>query len=325
MTGPGALSVVMPLYNKRDYVRASVMSVLAQTFTDFELIVVDDGSTDGGAAALADIDDPRLSVIAQANAGVALARNRGIAAARHPWVALLDADDLWTPDHLAEIAAIIAARPDAGMVSTGIQLVRNAADVRSPPPRPVTVAEIDYLAAATRDVHVVTSSSVALRKAAVLEIGGFRDYRPGEDIDCWVRLALDRPVVHSSRVTAFYLRNTGGAMDGWMTPKRGAKIRQIDSLAAFGGTVRTLHEALATGGYEHRRRSAEAYMDARIIANVHKSLTWGDAGGARQRLRFVHDKASRAYRFYRLLSVLPGAVIPPGLAAIRRARRWLRR
>src|SRR5216684_3247446 len=104
-------SIVIPLYNKHSYIRRAVNSVLAQSFRDFELIVVDDGSSESSHEMLADITDPRMRLIRQDNAGGGAARNRGIEEARAHWIAFLDADDMWLPGHIDELAALIRSHP----------------------------------------------------------------------------------------------------------------------------------------------------------------------------------------------------------------------
>ena len=109
------ISVVIPLYNKQLEIGAAVRSVLAQTRPPQEIIVVDDGSTDGGAEVVCAIGSPLVRLVRQSNAGVCAARNRGIAESTGEYIALLDADDAWEPGFLAEIAAMIREFPGCGL------------------------------------------------------------------------------------------------------------------------------------------------------------------------------------------------------------------
>ena len=95
-------SVVIPLYNKQDCIRNTVQSVLNQTFPDFEINIVDDGSTDRSLESARQFDDPRIRVFSKPNGGVSSARNYGIRQSRKKYIAFLDADDLWYPDYLSE-------------------------------------------------------------------------------------------------------------------------------------------------------------------------------------------------------------------------------
>ena len=108
-----AVSIAIPLYNKAPFIADTVRSALAQSFTDHEIVVVDDGSTDGGADTLRQFDDPRLKIIRQPNAGVATARTRALREGQGRYVAFLDADDLWHPDHLHHLMAMADRFPQA--------------------------------------------------------------------------------------------------------------------------------------------------------------------------------------------------------------------
>ncbi len=108
------VSVIMPTYNYGRYVADAIESIQAQTFGNFEIVVVDDGSTDDTAAILARLAEPRLKVIRQERAGTASARNRGLEAARGEFITWLDADDLWKPTFLERHLAVLEAEPEVG-------------------------------------------------------------------------------------------------------------------------------------------------------------------------------------------------------------------
>lgn len=107
-------SVVVPLYNKAPTIERTLRSVLAQTFQEFEIVVVDDGSTDRGPEIVQGLGDPRIRLVSQPNQGVSVARNRAISESTRPWIALLDGDDEWRPEFLETIRQAIASMPGAG-------------------------------------------------------------------------------------------------------------------------------------------------------------------------------------------------------------------
>lgn len=118
-------SVVIPLYNKQAYIADTLRTVFAQTYADFEVVVVDDGSTDDSAATVLAHSDARLRLIRQPNAGVSAARNRGVAEARGSIIAFLDADDRWEPHHLETLADLVKLYPRCGAFATSYAIVKN--------------------------------------------------------------------------------------------------------------------------------------------------------------------------------------------------------
>jgi glycosyltransferase involved in cell wall biosynthesis len=185
-------SVVIPMYNKGAYIEECLTSVLGQGPLVDDVIVVDDGSTDDGAAIVADCFGGRVTLVRQQNAGVSVARNRGIAAARHDLVCLLDADDRWEPGFAGEMRALADAHPRCVFFGCAFR-VDDAAlgSLDAPPGVPADFAgELPFFEAFARSSGIICSSSVCVRRDAVLGIGGFPEGKiSGEDIETWLRLA----------------------------------------------------------------------------------------------------------------------------------------
>ncbi len=201
-------SVVIPLYNKEKYIARAIESVLAQTHTDFELIVIDDGSTDGGAAAAEAYADARLRVIRQNNAGVSAARNTGIAAACCDYIGFLDADDAWMPGFLSSMQQLIETFPGAGAYSCCFDSVEKDGSRRSHHARESELQSSrcalinDYFESAMRS-YLITSSSVIIPKQVFQKVGAFNPaIRRGEDRDMWRRIALEYPMAYLNEAQA---------------------------------------------------------------------------------------------------------------------------
>ena len=203
------ITVIIPLYNKEASIATALRGVLAQTYQDFEVVVVDDGSTDGGAAVVETFDDPRIRLIRQANAGVSAARNRGIAEARGEHVAFLDADDEWMPEFLEEIAALIAEYPECRARATNY--IFNSNGVKSPTIlRRMPFAEgrgvlTNYFEVASCSHPPMWTSAVCIERALLQEIGGFPvGIKSGEDLLVWARTAVRTQWAYSMRALAQY-------------------------------------------------------------------------------------------------------------------------
>lgn len=192
MTAPTPLiSVVMPVWNAGAYLAPAIDSILGQSFGDFELIAVDDGSTDGSAAVLAAAAarDARVRVIAQENAGVAAALNAGIAAARGTYVARMDADDIARPDRFALQIARLKADPD--LVALGGQILLIDPEGRALRQLVLPTAH-DAIDAKHLGAHGMgmCHPTAMIRTAALRQVGGYDAAHPGaEDIDLWLKLA----------------------------------------------------------------------------------------------------------------------------------------
>lgn len=205
------ISIVIPLWNKAPYVRRCLDSVLAQTYGDFEAVVVDDGSTDDGPDQVAAIGDGRIRLIRQSNGGVAVARNRGVAEARGEWVAFLDADDEWTPDHLATLADLMARYPQCGMVSASYQLHHDATGRRWQPrfdalpfsgPDGVMTNYYEVASGANAPVNMNT---FAVRRDVFQRCGGFPvGVESGEDTWFEARCCAETDLAYSLRPTSVY-------------------------------------------------------------------------------------------------------------------------
>ena len=188
-----SIGVVIPLHNKRNYVRRAIDSVLAQTHRDLTLTVVDDGSTDGSAACVEQIADPRIRLLRTACHGPGAARNIGMSVTNTEWIGLLDADDQWKPTFLAKTAAVAMRVPGIVAVFTNA-LVPGA--VRKRFPERSGLIE-DYHAARMSSGIAMSSSSILLRKAPFVSMGGFReDYRYAEDTEAWFRLSCEGPTYY---------------------------------------------------------------------------------------------------------------------------------
>jgi len=181
------VSVVVPSYNSAAYLPATLASVTGQTYRDWEVVLVDDGSADGPAGVAKRIIPPgRLTLVRQARRGPAAARNRGVQVARGELIAFLDSDDLWRPDKLAVQTDWLDAHPAVGLVAAHNDCCTEAG-------RPSPGGFFGFGRQSPMEgllgMHVFLPCSVMIRRGAFLDAGGFREeWASGEDWELWVRL-----------------------------------------------------------------------------------------------------------------------------------------
>lgn len=206
------ISVIIPLFNKKPYINRAVQSIASQIYKPKEVIIIDDGSTDGGSEIILQQDSSiGIKVFRQANKGVSAARNMGVSLAQGDFVAFLDADDEWREDHLATLATLVDKFPDAGAWCTSYVMIEPNNRIHSPkyyffPKFPyVGLIPHYFLAAAMGKEPPVNSSCVMIKKQGFQMIGFFLENKWwAEDMEFWARIALSYPIAFSSAPTSIW-------------------------------------------------------------------------------------------------------------------------
>jgi glycosyltransferase involved in cell wall biosynthesis len=234
------VSVMIPNYNRPLLLQDAVESVLAQSFQDLEILVVDDGSTEDIPAALAQFGD-RVRYIRKENAGPAVARNFGLEHVTGEYVAFLDNDDLWLPRKLERQVEVLQRRPEVGMVSCQAFVMDDAARVLARPPQGCdrVSPEVSLEELSEQNAIVGGGSSEMVRTQALQDIGGFNTaIRFVEDWDCWLRLARQWKLWMVPEALSYYRLNSQGQRNHAPTPA------QADAVHA--NILRVLEQAFAS-------------------------------------------------------------------------------
>jgi len=218
-------SIIIPLYNKTTYIEKAIRSVLNQTYHEFELIIVDDGSTDNGVLVVEQYLQKQFKegnnslsdnvrIVRQANAGVSTTRNNGVEFAKYDYIAFLDADDWWHKHYLSEMKQLIENYPDAGLYSASYYQVNNGHR------RKATIGVepnfhsgyIDYCEtySNTLCMPVWTGATIIPKKIFQAQQGFKASLKLGEDFDLWIRVALQHKVAFLNKPLAFYNHDVVG-------------------------------------------------------------------------------------------------------------------
>lgn len=261
-------SVVIPLYNKAAVVSNTLESVLNQTYTNFEILIVNDGSTDNSLEVIRKFRDNRIKVFSKENGGVSSARNYGIMQAKGEYIAFLDADDIWKPDFLREINRLIAIYPGCGIYSSGYILTKKQQEILYAYPEEGIIKE--YFKKCFKNGTLYCHTSCVVIPAPVfLEVGYFpENICAGEDLYMWIKVAKKYAVCVTPLALAVY-QYQFSSQTTWMNKKYRLEDRLFIDLYEPGnfylneylarlGIYRGIRQALANNK-EYSRLSEKEY------------------------------------------------------------------
>ena len=200
-------SVIIPVYNKEKFIENTIKSVLQQSFLDFELILVNDGSTDESVSKIENFSDSRITYYTKENGGASSARNFGLEKAKGNYITFLDADDYWYPDFLQEMASSIEEFPNHKIFSAAIEVESDKVvfpsqySIKKSSEREI----VNYFVASMKTTIICTSCAV-FDKSIFKKVGHFdTEIKSGQDTDMWIRMGLEFPIVFSWKILARYV------------------------------------------------------------------------------------------------------------------------
>jgi len=206
-------SIVIAVFNKEEFITNTIQSVLNQTIQEFELVIVNDGSTDGSESAIRAFKDDRIHCVSQSNKGASAARNAGIQQSSNPYIAFLDADDRWLPNHLETIEELITDFPEEKVFATNSLIVKNRTQFDKTYSLSFSSGSnlVNYFQASLLD-SVLHSSTLVAHADVFKQIGRYdNDLESGEDTDLYIRIGLQYSIVFNPKVCV-HIQQTGNSL-----------------------------------------------------------------------------------------------------------------
>lgn len=294
-------SVVIPLYNKGQYIKRALDSVFKQTIQKFEIIVVDDGSTDNSPSVVKEFDDPRIQLFQQKRAGVSAARNQGVSRSQSDFIAFLDADDEWMPHHLETIQKLKEKFSQAGAYTTSYKIKEASNRIQLAKYRAIPLAPWEglipsYFKSGALGAPPVCSSVICIPKNIFIEIGGFTEGSWwGEDNDLFGKIALKYPIAFS-----WYT----GAILHWEAINRTCN-RQLPLIPE--PFVKTALQSIENGTIpKDMLNDLKEYVTSKEIFRAERNLVAGKTEEAAQILKIYKTH----YNWYRRLILLAAVAMP---------------
>lgn len=206
------ISVIIPLFNKENFIENTLKSVFAQTFSDFEIVIIDDGSTDNSTKIVKSFSDNRIFYHFTENRGVSAARNLGIEKSQGKYISFLDADDIWKADFLETMHSLLTAYPDEKVFSSAIEIEIGTKifPAEYSIPKNGSIQIVNYFEASLLQSAIFTSGAV-FEKAVFEKAGNFDILlKTEEDIDQWIRIGLEFPIVFCWKIGVKYTQDETG-------------------------------------------------------------------------------------------------------------------
>lgn len=293
------ISVVIPLYNKAAEIERTLGSVLGQSVLPREVIIIDDGSTDGSAEIVERMATPLVRLLRQENAGVSAARNRAIEIASGRWVALLDGDDWWKPDYLSAMARLIERYPDCGAYGSAFYVDNGAGLVEGDTPKCEGI--VNFFEESMRR-YVLIPSATILKRDLVLQLGGFpAGMRMGEDQYLWTRIARVADVAFTPELNVVYSRAASNRSAAIFRPEQSAYSLEdlYDPAASDMSNEYVARVALGKalvesvrGGTESARRALEFFSYNKFSHRIERKVRFFNSLP-----RFMRPAVSAAYNW----------------------------
>ncbi len=246
-------SIVIPVFNKEKFVAKTVESVLNQTFSDYEIIVINDGSTDASENIIQQFNDNRIRYFSKKNEGVAVARNFGIEKASADFICFLDADDYWFPRFLETMNQYIQKLPEQKVFACAIEIeTKKKSFAATYSIDKKSDYEIVNFFEASQKECVLWTSSVAIHKSVFEKVGHFdTKIKHGEDTELWIRIGLEYPIVFINKVLARYVFDVDSISRKWnyffeaytfdkyaLQEKNNPKLKQYLDLNRFSAVIK---------------------------------------------------------------------------------------
>ena len=233
------ISVVIPLYNKAPHIQRALDSIFNQTYPPKEIVIVDDGSTDGSGEIVKSLSDARIKLLWEENSGTSTARNLGICETSSNFIALLDADDEWTPRHLQDIALLIEEYPGCGAYATAYVREAGSEKIWRPKPRkdfPVGwkgLLDLDKYLDLNATVNTFLPSSICISKQVFDKVGRF-DIKVGrgQDLDMWLRILLVSNIAFINQPSMLYHVDAVNRSALNFKPLLGIPLERMENLLA---------------------------------------------------------------------------------------------